>query len=109
MEGVPSLPHPTVELATCGWKEELGCVTMVAMVAVLVWGLLVVARAVARAHLVCLGCCSRVLRRRVVECGPFGQRGGGDGRGGGERRALHDPIFLKIVEFDFRREAWCYI
>ena len=72
---------------------------MVAMVACGLCGLLVVARAraVARAHLVCLGCCTRSRRRRGGSRGPFGLRGGGDGRGGGERRALHDPIFLRIV------------
>eukprot|EP00967_Tisochrysis_lutea_P056474 scaffold71330_cov32-Tisochrysis_lutea.AAC.1 len=59
------------------------------------------ARAVARAHLVGLGRCSQSLRRRVVGHGPVGRRGGGDGRRGEERRALHDPIFLKMVR------GWC--
>ena len=71
---------------------------MAAMVAVLMRGLQVAARAVARAHLISLGGGSRALVRRFIGRGPFGQRGGGDGRGGGERRALHDPIFLKIVD-----------
>ena len=64
---------------------------MAAKEAVLVWGLQVVARAVARAHRVCLWSGSRAPRRRGIGRGPFGRRGGGGGRGGGERRALHDP------------------
>ena len=62
------------------------------MVAIGLYGVLVVARAVARAHLFSLGWCSLSLRRRGVGRGPIGRRGGGDGRGGGER-ALHDDRF----------------
>eukprot|EP00967_Tisochrysis_lutea_P019327 scaffold21922_cov32-Tisochrysis_lutea.AAC.3 len=62
------------------------------------FGLLEVARAAARAHLVSLGCCSRSLRWHGIgrgvaarSAGAAGVRVRGDGRGGGERRALHDP------------------
>eukprot|EP00967_Tisochrysis_lutea_P087541 scaffold123875_cov35-Tisochrysis_lutea.AAC.1 len=43
----------TLGLAAGGWREGLVCVAMVAMamVAVVVWGLRMVARAVVRAHL----------------------------------------------------------
>eukprot|EP00967_Tisochrysis_lutea_P100697 scaffold150489_cov30-Tisochrysis_lutea.AAC.2 len=37
----------------------------------------------------------------VMARSPIGRRGGGDDDGsrrGGEQRALHDPIFLQIVE-----------
>ena len=71
MGGVPSLPQPTVGLGAGHMWLEGGaglCGRMVAMEAVLVWGLLVVARAVARAHQVSLGCGSR--KSRSVKSGP---------------------------------------
>ena len=90
-----STPRPTLGLAAGGWREELVCVAMVAIVVMVVWGLGL--RAVARAGGSCcspdqalgLGRGSCALRRRGILRGPIGRRGGGDGRGAGERRALH--------------------
>ena len=85
MGGVPTMPRPTLGLVTCSWRGWLVCVAMVAMLTMVV-----------RAHLLSLGCGSRALRWRSVGRGPIGRRGGGDGRGGRERRAFHDPIFLSF-------------
>ena len=69
-----------------------------AMLGLLVLSCLRVARDVSRAHLSRGSALSRALRVRGVELGPIVRRGGVGGRGGGDRRALHDPIGLTIVE-----------
>ena len=61
----------------------------------------VVARDVPRAHLGRGVALSRALRVRGVEHGSIVRRGGGwrrERRGAAQRRALHDPIALTIVE-----------
>ena len=73
-------------------------VAMLGMVSLLVYGCQGTARAAPHAHLGRWGALSRALWVRGVEHGPIVCRGGCGGRRGGERRALHDPIVLMIVE-----------
>ena len=61
------------------------------------------ARDGSRAYLGRRGALTRALRVRGVEHGPIVRRGVGGGRRGGERRALHDPISLLIVDYIRRK------
>ena len=73
-------------------------VAMLGMVSLLACGCPGTARVAPRAHLGRWGALSWALRVRGVEHGPIIRRGGWGGRRGGERRALHDPIGLTIVD-----------